>query len=56
MDRGELVPDAVMVDIIRDRLEKPDARQGFILDGFPRNVAQAEALDATRDRDPAADA
>jgi len=47
MDRGELVPDAVMVDIIRDRLEKPDARQGFILDGFPRNVAQAEALDAT---------
>jgi adenylate kinase len=46
MDRGELVPDAVMVNIIRDRLEKPDARQGFILDGFPRTVAQAEALDA----------
>ncbi|GAC1483914.1 MAG: adenylate kinase [Candidatus Dormibacteria bacterium] len=46
MDRGELVPDQVMVDIIRDRLQKPDARQGFILDGFPRTVAQAEALDA----------
>ena len=46
MDRGELVPDQVMVDIIRDRLQKPDARSGFILDGFPRTVAQAEALDA----------
>ncbi|MDQ6883409.1 MAG: adenylate kinase [Candidatus Dormibacteraeota bacterium] len=46
MDRGELVPDEVMVDIIRDRLEKPDAQKGFILDGFPRTVAQAEALDA----------
>ena len=46
MDRGELVPDQVMVDIIRDRLQKPDAGQGFILDGFPRTVAQAEALDA----------
>jgi len=46
MDRGELVPDAVMVDIIRDRLQKPDAQKGFILDGFPRTVAQAEALDA----------
>jgi len=45
MDRGELVPDPVMVKIIRDRLEKSDARQGFILDGFPRTVAQAEALD-----------
>ena len=45
MDRGELVPDPVMVKIIRDRLEKPDARHGFILDGFPRTVEQAEALD-----------
>ena len=45
MDRGELVPDPVMVKIIRDRLEKPDAGHGFILDGFPRTVAQAEALD-----------
>jgi adenylate kinase len=45
MDRGELVPDQVMVDIIRDRLQKSDALHGFILDGFPRTVAQAEALD-----------
>jgi len=46
MDRGELVPDQVMVDIIRDRLQRDDAHHGFILDGFPRTVAQAEALDA----------
>jgi len=45
MDRGELVPDQLMIDIIRERLQKPDARDGFILDGFPRTVAQARALD-----------
>jgi adenylate kinase len=45
MDRGELVPDDVVIEIIRDRLAKPDAARGFILDGFPRTVAQAEALD-----------
>jgi len=49
MDRGELVPDALMIDIIRERLQKPDAKNGFILDGFPRTVAQAEALDAKLD-------
>jgi len=45
MDRGELVPDQLMIDLIRARLQKPDARDGFILDGFPRTVAQARALD-----------
>jgi adenylate kinase len=46
MDRGELVPDEVVVGIVADRIEAPDARNGFILDGFPRTVAQAEAFDA----------
>ena len=45
MDRGELVPDAVVVGIIADRLDQADVKKGFILDGFPRNTAQAEALD-----------
>lgn len=45
MDRGELVSDDVVVGIISDRLDAPDVKKGFILDGFPRNTAQAEALD-----------
>ncbi len=45
MDRGELVSDEVMIGIVRERLERPDALSGFILDGFPRTVAQATALD-----------
>src|SRR4051812_23369899 len=45
-DRGELVDDATIVDLIEDRLDRGDTLPGFILDGFPRNLAQAEALDA----------
>jgi len=45
MDRGELVSDDVMIGIVRERLERPDAVNGFVLDGFPRTVAQAAALD-----------
>jgi adenylate kinase len=46
MVRGELVGDDVMIGIVRERLGRPDAASGFVLDGFPRTVAQAEALDA----------
>ncbi|MET9056678.1 adenylate kinase [Streptomyces antibioticus] len=45
MDKGELVPDEVTIAMAKDRMEQPDAERGFLLDGFPRNVSQAEALD-----------
>ena len=44
MDRGDLVPDEVIIGIVRERLDQEDTNHGFILDGFPRTVAQAEAL------------
>ena len=44
---GKLVPDKVIVDVIKERLSKPDCKKGFILDGFPRTIVQAEALSAT---------
>ena len=47
MDQGRLVPDEVVVGIVRDRLKAPDCTEGFILDGFPRTLPQAEALDVT---------
>lgn len=49
MDKGALVPDELLIDIIKDRLQKPDTRKGFLLDGFPRTIAQAEALDPILD-------
>jgi adenylate kinase len=45
MDRGELVPDQVVIEIIEQRIAEPDCKNGFILDGFPRTLAQADALD-----------
>lgn len=45
MDEGQLVPDEVTIGIVRERLAKPDCKKGFLLDGFPRTVPQAEALD-----------
>ena len=46
MESGQLVPDEVVIGVVRDRLGEPDAAEGFLLDGFPRTVPQAEALDA----------
>jgi len=45
MDKGELVPDEVVVGVVQERLAKPDLEKGFMLDGFPRTLPQAEALD-----------
>jgi adenylate kinase len=45
MEAGKLMPDELMIQMISDRIDQPDARKGFILDGFPRTVPQAEALD-----------
>lgn len=47
MDAGQLVPDSVTIGIVKERLAKPDCKEGFILDGFPRTIEQANALDKT---------
>jgi adenylate kinase len=49
MDAGELVPDAVVIGLVKGRIAEPDAEKGFILDGFPRTAGQAEALDTALD-------
>jgi adenylate kinase len=46
MEAGKLVPDELVIGIVEERLKRPDCRDGFVLDGFPRTVAQAQALDA----------
>lgn len=46
MNKGQLVPDSLMIGLIKDRIQNKDCAKGFMLDGFPRTVAQAEALDA----------
>jgi adenylate kinase len=50
MDRGDLVPDEVIIDVIVDRIDSTEAEDGFVLDGFPRNLEQAHALDKELDR------
>jgi adenylate kinase len=49
MDKGELVPDSVVLGLVEERLKQDDCKKGYILDGFPRNTAQAEALDGILD-------
>jgi adenylate kinase len=49
MDAGDLVPDAITVAMVKDRLAEPDAKAGFLLDGFPRTIAQAEQLRSSLD-------
>lgn len=50
MDQGLLVPDDVTIGIVEERLQQPDCKKGFLLDGFPRTISQAEALDGILDR------
>jgi adenylate kinase len=49
MDAGDLVPDEVVIGLVKERIQMPDCARGFMLDGFPRTLPQAEALDATLD-------
>lgn len=50
MDKGALVPDDVVIGVVDERFQKPDAKKGFVLDGFPRTLEQAKALDGLMDR------
>jgi adenylate kinase len=50
MEKGELVPDEIVVDLVAERIQRSDAKSGFILDGFPRNISQATILNRTLDR------
>lgn len=50
VDAGKLVPDELTIEVVRERLEAEDCKEGFLLDGFPRNIAQAEALDSILER------
>jgi adenylate kinase len=49
MDAGDLVPDSVVIGIVKDRFQEPDTAKGFLMDGFPRTIPQAEALDSVLD-------
>jgi adenylate kinase len=49
MDKGQLIPDDVVIGVVKERLTKPDCKKGFILDGFPRTIEQAKALDKILD-------
>ena len=55
MDKGELVPDEVVIDLVRERVVEPDCENGYILDGFPRTVAQAKALEGIASMDAVID-
>ncbi|MBW2147439.1 MAG: adenylate kinase [Deltaproteobacteria bacterium] len=54
MDKGALIPDPIVIGMVEERIDQPDCRNGYILDGFPRTVAQAEALDTSLSRRGAA--